>query len=251
MLRRGCCRCAWPAARQSAIPHSAAASADFPNIGRSARIRAAANPHSLHSPYGPGLPGFVLGCTVTSRGRLCAMPARRADAPVQCRRGGDGSVVAVRSPVPVRAAPGARRRRVGARQPAEPLLRPRDRRRSVRGGHRRVPAVRRHGHERAGDRAPCRHQFAARRQPDAGRHPGAADEEGAHPVARHAGLAAPGPGARRRGIRHRRRHLARPARYRLCQIGRHRDAVGQRQPGAQRGALLGGDRPDHQGAVVA
>ena len=68
---------------------------------------------------------------------------------------------------------------------------------------------------------------------------------------RHAGLAAPGPGAGRRGIRHGRRHLARPARDRLCQIGRHRDGVGQRQPGAQRGALLGGDRPDQQGADVA
>ena len=69
--------------------------------------------------------------------------------------------------------------------------------------------------------------------------------------ARHAGLAAPGPGSGRRGIRHRRRHLARAARYRLCQIGRHRDAVGQCQPGAQRGALLGGDRPDHKGADLA
>ena len=65
------------------------------------------------------------------------------------------------------------------------------------------------------------------------------------------GLAAPGPGAGRRGIRHRRRDFARAARYRLCQIGRHRDAVGQRQPGAQRGALLGSNRPDLQSAVVA
>ena len=42
-----------------------------------------------------------------------------------------------------------------------------------------------------------------------------------------------GPGAGRRGIRDRRRHFARPARNRLCQIGRHRDGLGQRQPGRQ------------------
>ena len=64
----------------------------------------------------------------------------------------------------------------------------------------------------------------------------------------HAGLAAPRAGAHRRGVRHRRRHLARPARDRLRQIGRHRDGVGQRQPGQQHRALLGGDRPDRQGA---
>ena len=133
-------------------------------------------------------------------------------------------------------------------EPAQPLLRPAHRRRSVRGGDRRVPAVRRPRHERARHRASRRHQLADRLQPDAGRHPGAPDAKGAHPEPRHAGFAAPRPGADRGGVRHRRRHLARPVGDRLRQIGRQRDGVGQCQPGQQRRALLGGDRPDPEGA---
>ncbi len=131
-----------------------------------------------------------------------------------------------------------------ARQPAEQMVRPEGRRRSVRGSARRVPAVRRRRHERAGDRASCRHQLADGRQPDVRRHPGAADPQGAHPQPRHAGVAAPGPGAHRRGIRHRRRDVARPAGDRLCEIGRHRDGVEPHQPGRQSRTLLGSDRPD-------
>ena len=59
-----------------------------------------------------------------------------------------------------------------------------------RGGARRVPAVRRRRHERAGDRASRRHQLADGRQPDVRRHPGAADAQGAHPQPRHVGIAA-------------------------------------------------------------
>ena len=44
------------------------------------------------------------------------------------------------------------------------------------------------------------------------------------------------------------RHLARPARDRLRQIGRHRDGVEQREPREQHRALLGGDRPHQEGA---
>ena len=61
----------------------------------------------------------------------------------------------------------------------------------------------------------------------------------------------PDPVRDRRGIRHRRRHLARAARDRLCQIGRQRDGVGQLQPGRLRRPVLGGDRPDQKGADLA
>ena len=86
-------------------------------------------------------------------------------------------------------------------------------------------------------------------QSDVRRHPGAADAQGAHPEPRHAGVAAQGSGAHRRGIRDRRRDVARPAGDRLREIGRHRDGVEPDQPGRQPGTLLGSDRPDPQGAV--
>ena len=80
------------------------------------------------------------------------------------------------------------------------------------------------------------------------RHPRPPDAAGPHPDPGHADLAAPGPGAGGRGVRHRGRDLARSPGDRLREVGRQRDGVGQRQPHQQRRALLGGDRPHQQGA---
>ena len=109
--------------------------------------------------------------------------------------------------------------------------------------------MRRPRDERAGGRASRRNQLPARRQPAARRHSGAPDAPGPHSESRHPDLAAQGSGPGRRGIRHRRRHLARASRDRLREIGRLRDGVQQRQPGEQRRALLGGDRPHQEGAL--
>ncbi len=140
------------------------------------------------------------------------------------------------------------RDRLRPRQPAQSLLRSEGGRRPVRGGHRRVSPVRRPRPERSGGGAPRRDQLAPRRQSAAGRHPRPPDTSGADPQPRHLDIAPKRPGAGRRGVRDGGRHLARPARDRLRQIGRHRDGVEQREPREQHRALLGGDRPHQEGA---
>ena len=57
----------------------------------------------------------------------------------------------------------------------------------------------------------------------------------------------PRPRAHRRGIRHRRCDVARPAGDRVCEVGRHGDGVQPHQSGGQPGTLLGSNRPDPQG----